>query len=137
MKEDLFQDVTLIIGSERKAFNMNLTVFSLFSPKIRQMMKMAFESDNILQEIEFRDINPSDFVFIDQLLKKGRVRIGSDNALRVLRMSTYFSINCLKEFVVRVIEQDEDLLSSLDLYIFAFEADSKRLMELSMIRMAE
>lgn len=136
MKDNLYQDVTFVVGTERKKFNLNLTLFSIFSPKIRDMMKHAFSYDSILQEIEFRDIDPSDFVLIDTLLRRGKIKISSENALRLLRMSTYFQINCLKNYVVSVIEENEGFLSGVDLYVFAFESNQRHLINLALSRMA-
>jgi hypothetical protein len=76
-------------------------------------------------------------MLIDTLLRRGKIRVSSDNALKLLRMSTYFGIDCLKDFVVNVIHENEGFISAIDMYIFAFEANSRYLINLALARMAD
>lgn len=98
---------------------------------------MAFQNNKVVQEIEFREIESDDFDIIEVLLKTGKVTISGDNALRLVRLSFFFEMKFLREFVTRILEEDEEIVSAIELFLFAFEIGSKPLIDLSEIRMAQ
>lgn len=70
-------------------------------------------------------------------MKTGKVTISGDNVLRLVRLSFFFEMKFLREYVTKILEEDEEIVSPIELFLFAFETGSKPLIDLSEIRMAQ
>lgn len=100
-------------------------------------MKENFKNGNPVEELEFREVDPDDFNLLHELIMKGSIRITPKNALPLLRMGTFFEVDCLVKHLTKTIETDENFLESVDLFIFAFESKRPSLIRTAEFRISE
>ena len=140
MKDDFYHDLTLAIGPDRQEFSTNLTLFSLFSQKIRELMKHAFFKKTVIDELEFKHVDPEFFEDIISLLESGSLQIHRGNALGLLKVATYFEIYSLVSFLIELFENNSQFFDAFELYLFAFDIGSHYLIQLAvkgLVRMKE
>ena len=135
--EIIYTDVLFKVGENNSRFNTNLCIFSLFSKRIRKVMKDSFKNGTPVEELEFKEIDADDFSLLHELIIKGQIKVVPKNALSLLRMGTFFEIDCLVNFLTKMIEEDIEFLESVDLFIFSFESQRKSLIATARKRIRE
>jgi len=90
-----------------------------------------------IDRVEYPMIDPLDFKIVHYLLTRGKVIIMKHQILGALKMATFFRINSLLIFVVNYVEANENYIDRLDLFLFAFEANSDYLYSLAKNRVTD
>lgn len=137
MENPIFNDFSVFTGQEKTMFPLNLTFASLFSLTFREFLSKIKNNSVIIDRAEYPMIQTLDFKIVHQLFTRGKVIIYKGNIIGALKMATFFRINVLLNFLVDYVEQNENYIDQLDLFIFAFESNSKFLYNLATHRVAD
>lgn len=135
IQDSLYTDVIFRVSG--KQYGTNLCVCSIFSRKVREMMTDSYRKGRPLDEIELKDIEADDFELIHTLIQTGTILITPKNALPLLRMGTYFKIDYLVKYLTEMIENNDEFMESIDLFIFAYESKKQSLIETAKIRIGK
>lgn len=137
MEDPILMDFFVIIGEDKSTFSLNLTMFAVFSSKMREYLREKRRKNSIEDKVEFPELSKVDFAFLHELLTRGRLLINQSNILAVLKMAIFFEIDCLLDFLIDFVEKNEDYIDRLDFFLFAYEANSKYLYSLASNRIQE
>lgn len=131
MEDPLFTDFYLIIGEEKSVYPINLTFFSMFSLTIREFLKKFKNDGVVIEKAEYPQVSSLDFRIVHHLMTRGKATLQKHNIMGALKMASFFKINTLMNFLVDYVERNEDYIDKMDLFLFAFEANSKYLFSLA------
>lgn len=139
MQDSLFTDFVVIVGNTggEMQYPLNLTLASIFSLKFREFLAKIKNHSTRIDRAYFPMVSSRDFKIVHSLLNRGKVLLIRDNMLGALKMASFFQIATLMNFLVDYVEKNEDYIDRMDLFLFAFEADSKYLYSLAKHRVTE
>ena len=137
MEDPMFTDFYIVTGAEKTSYSVNLTLFSLFSVRVKDLMKKSLAEHKPIERIHYNNIKSLDFKLIHTLFSTGEVVFKRSNVLNLLRLCNFFEIRVLTEFLIEFIENNENFIDKLELFLFALESNSKYLMNIALNRIHE
>lgn len=137
MEDPLFMDFYIIVGKEKSVFSVNITFFSMFSTRMRDVLRKIRNENSLTESVEFPQISPNDFKVLHELLTRGRITITREKILGTLKMATFFDIGVLLRFLVDYVERNEEYIDRLDLFLFSYESRSRYLYNIALGRIKD